>query len=255
MFLLYADESGDPGPAGAGKCFILTGLVIHESNWLSSFKLIKGLRDELRDKYEIRRNQELHANKNIAGRGALWGKRWSIQERIQFFETVLNAVVRMPQVRTINVCIDKKASYFKSKRGHEIYELAWKLMLQRFHNYIERRSQTGAECGMVIHDQGHDVEIRKLMRKLRVHNWVPSKIDDRPRNIPLVTLIDDPVPRDSFHAQFIQLCDYLAFALLRCEEPTPKYPGLERVFLTTLPIVLLDAAKKDPHGIVRFPKS
>lgn len=256
MYLLYTDESGDAGPKGMGTHFILSGLIVHKSRWPECFRIIKDLRIVLRDEYGIKRNGELHANKNISGRGALWGKRWSVEERVRLFQLVLEAIAQMPGVRTINVCIRKTAKQCRGWRGRRVYQKAWTLMLQRFHNYIDHnQGKGGAEYGMVIHDQGHDVEIRKLMRKLRVYNPVPSQFGGSSRNIPLLTLIEDPVPRDSFHAQFIQLCDYLAFSLLRREEPVPKYPGLHDVFGITEPVILKEAARNDPEGIVRFPKN
>jgi len=255
MYLLYADESGDPGPKGTGEHFILSGIIVHESRWPDCFRIIKDLRVALRDQYGIKRNGELHANNNIAGRGALWSRRWTVEERIRLFQLVIEAVTQMPGVRTVNVCVRKKASQFAGKRGHHVYEMAWRLMLQRFHNFIDRnRAKGGPEFGMVIHDQGHEVEIRKLMRKLRAYNPVPSQYGGRSRNIPLLTLIEDPVARDSYHAQFIQLCDYLAFALLRREDPVAKYPGLEAVFEITDPVILKEAARHDPDGVVRFPR-
>jgi len=256
MYLLYVDESGDPGPRGIGDHFVLSGLIVHESRWHDCFRIIKDLRVTLREQYGIRRNQELHANRNIAGRGALWGRRWRVEDRVRLFQLIAEAATQMPGVKVVNVCIRKKASHFTNKRGHHVYEMAWTLLLQRFHNYIdEQRSDSAVECGMLIHDRGHEVEIRKLMRKLRVFNYVPSRFDGRARNIPLITLIEDPVPRDSFHAQFIQFCDYLAYSLLRREEPMQKYPGLSDVFQITEPIILKKAARDDPDGIVRFPKS
>jgi hypothetical protein len=255
MYFLYADESGDAGPKGMGENLILSGLIIHETRWRECFRIVKDLRVSLRSEYGIKRNAELHANKNIAGRGALWGQRWTVEERIRLFQLVLEAVAQMPGVRTINVCVRKTAKHFDGKRGHHVYETAWTFLLQRFHNFIDRNRRVGGtEYGMVIHDQGHDVEIRKLMRKLRVYNPVPSSFGGSSRNIPLLTLLEDPVPRDAYHAQFIQLCDYLAFALLRREEPVPKYPGLEDVFQITDPVILKAAARNDPDGIVRFPK-
>ncbi len=256
MYLLYVDESGDPGTKGVGSNFILSGLVVHESRWPECFRIVKDLRVTLRDQYGIKRNAELHANKNIAGRGALWGTRRTIAERVQLFQLVLEAVAQMPGVQTINVCVNKTAKQLENLSGHHIYEKAWTLLLQRFHNYIDHNQGTASsEYGMVIHDRGHDVEIRKLMRKLRVYNPVPSQYGGGSRNIPLMTLIEDPVPRDSFHAQFIQLCDYLAFALLRREEPVAKYPGLEDVFRITEAVVLKEASRSDPDGIVRFPRT
>jgi hypothetical protein len=255
MYLLYIDESGDPGPKGVGDHFVLTGIIVHESRWQECFRLIKDLRITLREQYEIRRNQELHGNKNIAGRGALWGRRWTVQERVRLFQLVVETVTQMPGVRTVNVCVCKTASHFHDKRGHHVHEAAWTLMLQRFHNFIEHQTRASiAECGMVIHDSGHEVEIRKLMRKLRVFNPVPSRFGGGARNIPLVTLIEDPVPRDSYHAQFIQMCDYLAYSLLRREEPMDKYPELSAVFQITAPVILGEASRSDPEGIVRFPR-
>jgi hypothetical protein len=198
----------------------------------------------------------LHGNNNLAGRGAVFGKGMTLQDRIRLFQLVAEAVAQMPGVHTINICVRKTAPQFQDRRGRDVYETAWKFLLQRFHNFIDRKRNRGVtQYGMVIHDSGHEVEIRKLMRRLRVYNPVPSRFGGGPRNIPLLTLIEDPIPRDSYHAQFIQLCDYLAYALLRREEPSPKYPGLDQVFAITDPVILKAAAQHDPDGIVRFPRS
>jgi hypothetical protein len=255
VYLLYVDESGDPGPKGQGQHFVLSGLIVHETHWAGCFRLIKDLRIALREEFNIRRNQELHANKVIAGRGALWGRRWSIDDRIRVFQLVLEAVSQMSGLRSVNVCINKNSVQFAGGKGFPVLETAWKFLLQRFHNYMEHRKSGSTECGMVIHDAGHEVEVRKLMRKLRVFNPVPSRFGPGSRNVPLVHLIEDPVPRDSYHAQFIQLCDFLAYAVLRQEEPATKYPGLEKVFEIVQPVWLVEGARTDPQGIVRYPKT
>lgn len=254
MYLLYADESGDPGPKGQCQHFVLSGLIVHETNWAGCFRLIKELRVALRDEFGIRRNQELHANKVIAGRGALWGRRWAIDDRIRVFQLVLEAVSQMPSLRSVNICINKNAPQFVGGRGFSVLETAWKFLLQRFHNYLARQKSGSTECGMVLHDSGHEVEVRKLMRRLRVYNPVPSRFSRDNRNIPLVNLIEDPVPRDSYNAQFIQLCDFVAYTVLRQEEPVAKYPGLEKVFEIVQPVWLVEGARADPQGIVRYPK-
>ena len=255
MYLLYVDESGDPGPKGVGEHLVLSGIIVHESRWPECFRIVKDLRLSLRGEFGIRRNQELHANRNIAGRGALWGKRWSVGDRIRLFQLVLEAVAQMPGVKAINVCVRKVDPIFDGQRGRHVLETAWTLLLQRFHNYIDHtRGKSDTDFGMVIHDSGHTIEIRKLMRKLRVYNPVPSRFGGPSRNIPLTTLIEDPVPRDSYHAQFIQICDYIAYSLLRREEVVTRYPGLKDVFEILTPIILQEAARYDPLGIVRFPR-
>ncbi len=233
---------------------MLSGLIVHETNWAGCFRLIKDLRVTLRDEFGIRRNQELHANKVIAGRGAIWGHRWAISDRIRIFQLILEAASQMPGLRSANVCIRKSAPRFAGSRGLSILETAWKFLLQRFHNYLTQQKPGSTECGMVLHDSGHEVEVRKLMRKLRVYNPVPSRFGPDSRNIPLVNLLEDPVPRDSYHAQFIQLCDFMAYAVLRQEEPVAKYPGLERVFEIMQPVWLVEGARADAQGIVHYPK-
>ena len=164
MYLLYVDESGDPGPKGQGSCFVLSGLIVHESKWSECFRLLKELRVTLRSEFKIRRNQELHANQTIAGRGPLWGQRWTVPERIRLFQLVLEAVSQMPSLRSVNVCVNKTASQFTSKRGYSVMETAWKFLLQRFQNYIARQKSGVTQCGMVLHDSGHEVEVRRLTK-------------------------------------------------------------------------------------------
>jgi hypothetical protein len=254
MYLLYVDESGDAGPRGAGKHFVLSGLIVYEAQWTKCFRLIKDLRLNLYDEFGIRRNQELHANKTIAGRGALWGKRYPLSDRIRLFQLILETIAQMPGVRVVSICINKAAEQFAGKKGFSVMKTAWKFMLQRFHNYITHQKSDSTQFGMVLHDSGHEVEVRKLMRKLRVYNPVPSHYSGRSRNLPMINLIEDPVPRDSYHAQFIQLCDYAAFSVLRQEEPVAKYPGLESVFEILQPVWLTEGTKDDPQGIVRYPR-
>ncbi len=43
-------------------------------------------------------------------------------------------------------------------------------------------------------------------------------------------------------------------ALLRREDPVAKYPGLEAAFEITDPVILKEAARPDPDGVVRFPR-
>jgi hypothetical protein len=229
-------------------------LILHETRWAECFRLLKELRVTLRNEFNIRRNQELHANNNIAGRGALWGRWRTVPERIRLFQLVLEAVSQMPGLRSVNVCVKKTAPQFMGKRGHSVLETAWKFLLQRFQNYIARQKSGTNQCGMVLHDSGHEVEVRRLMRKLRVYNPIPSRFGSGNRNLPMANLIEDPVPRDSYHAQFIQLCDYVAYSVLRQEEPAAKYPGLEKAFEILQPVWLAEGAKDDPQGIVRYPK-
>jgi hypothetical protein len=254
MYLIYTDESGDPGRSGREEFLVLSTLMVHERRWHDCFNQIKQLRGTLRTEYGIARNSELHANRNIAGRGVMWGKRWAIEERIRLFQLVLESISEMPGARTMSVCIRKTASQFVGQKGRAIHDTAWTFLLQRFHNFaIQQRAGDTNGYGIVFHDTGHDVEIRKLMRKLRVYNYVPSHFGPS-RNVPLTSLIEDPVSRDSAHSQFVQLVDYIAYSVLRHESPVARYPGLESVYHLLQPVILEEAASDNQLGLIRYPK-
>ncbi|WP_456332469.1 DUF3800 domain-containing protein [Fervidibacter sacchari] len=59
--------------------------------------------------------------------------------------------------------------------------------------------------------------------------------------------------KDSRQSYFIQLVDFCAYALLRRERPIPsktKY-GLDKAFNLLSPILVREANKDDPDGIIR----
>lgn len=249
MFLMYVDESGDPGIKGGTSHFVLSGLIVHEKHWMTSFKAVKAFREKLAHLYGIHRSSELHANHMIAGRGALYGKRRSIDERITVMREVVSAVRELPEVKTIGVSLDKAAYFGDTRKARDAMAVSWTYLLQRFHNYLIH--SPGYEHGIVIHDGGHGVEIRKLLRKVRAFNYVPSRYGPA-RNMPMDRIIEDSIERDSHHSQFIQLCDCLAYSLFRREAPVAKYPGLEAVFDVASP-TWLTAASRQADGVVRIP--
>lgn len=111
---------------------------------------------------------------------------------------------------------------------------------------------------MLLWDEGKEAEHRKLTRRMRVMNPIPSKYGAWPagtftKNIPLDRIIEDPVFKKSEQSYFIQLVDFCAYALLRRERPLPsktKY-GIDKAFGRVLSVCFKDANNKDPAGIVR----
>ena len=54
MYLMYVDESGDTGLVGSpSQYFILSGLVVHELNWKSTFEDLKCLRRDLKNRFNL----------------------------------------------------------------------------------------------------------------------------------------------------------------------------------------------------------
>jgi hypothetical protein len=94
---------------------------------------------------------------------------------------------------------------------------------------------------------------------MRVYNPIPSAFGtwldtgQSYKNIPLTRIIEDPFFKDSEQSYFIQLADFCAYALLRRERPVPSKSryGLDKAFDLLKPILVTEATRKDPDGIIR----
>jgi Protein of unknown function (DUF3800) len=110
-------------------------------------------------------------------------------------------------------------------------------------------------------DEGKDVELRKIARRSAIYNMVGSRYgaweDGSPaKNIPNDRLIEDPIFRSSARSYFLQLADFIAYALLKSES-TPtllviRY-RLDECYERLKPILVTRASAQDSRklGIVR----
>lgn len=115
---------------------------------------------------------------------------------------------------------------------------------------------------MRIADEGRETELRRIARKAAIFNMVGSQFgawdDGRPaKNIPTNRLIEDPIFKSSAESYFLQLVDFIAFALLRSEShPVPQriqQYGLHEAYEKLRPVCATEASPRDPRrlGIVR----
>lgn len=109
---------------------------------------------------------------------------------------------------------------------------------------------------ILICDKGQEVEFTQRMRKMRVHNPVPSRFQLwRPgaltKNIPTAQILEDPFFKDSQDSYFIQVVDFCAYALLRMERPIPSRTalGYDTMYEELRPIVVIAANPNDPRGL------
>ena len=62
MFLMYVDESGDPGQhLLSSPHYILSGLIIHQNDWNTCLFRLKSFRKSLKIKYGLNQRTEVHA--------------------------------------------------------------------------------------------------------------------------------------------------------------------------------------------------
>lgn len=93
--------------------------------------------------------------------------------------------------------------------GEDVFDLAWALLL-------ERLGHLAADAGCMfklIHDEGKDKRLRTLTREARRLGLAHTGC--RVGGSARLPILDDPVPRSSKEAWFVQLADLVAWAAVR----------------------------------------
>lgn len=253
MYFLYVDESGDVGlECSPTRYFILSGFVVHELCWHQTLEEIIAFRKALRIRYGLKLREELHAAHFLHSPGVLSRIRKDL--RLRIIRDVVDFESGMPDVNVINILVDKSTKSI----GYDVFDNAWMAMIQRFENTISNHNfpgpQNPQDFGILVVDQTDEPKLRNLSRRLHRYNPVPSMGGGGYRQLPIRTLVEDPVHRNSLHSYFIQLADINAYCLLQREHPNSYFrkKGARNYFNRLDPILCKVASRKDPHGIVRL---
>ena len=241
MHFIYIDDSSDR------PTHVFSALCVPCDRWNDVFDAMKKWRRHLRDTHKIPLDHELHAQEFISGRGSSSSfQHLSRHRRAQIFHTtmkVTNWLNRKWNVSLFNVCNDDD-NQFK----------AFEYLINRINRtMLSRQTQAHLIC-----DQGKEQQYTKLVRKMRVHNFIPSRYGGwesgkLSKNIPIERVIEDPQFKNSANSYFIQHVDFTAFALLRREKPTPriKRHGIHRSFDILGECLETVCNPKDPKGVIR----
>lgn len=110
----------------------------------------------------------------------------------------------------------------------------------------------------LICDEGKEDQYIKLVRRLKVHNPIPSRFGawedgSATKNIVLDRIIEDPQFKKSGNSYFIQTADFIAYGLLRRERPnaTAKKRRIHRSFDQLDSVLVKECNKRDGKGIIR----
>lgn len=237
MWIAYLDESKDNN-----KFYIYSALVVREDKWARAFAALKNLRKQLRRKHGIYLAKELHAWKFAAGKGAISDRVLTKAERAEIFRECLEFLAEC-----------KLFSLMSSVHANELYAF------ERLMNRINRTAQTKGHNVMLICDEGQEATFTRRIRKMRVHNPIPSRFGHwagaSTSNLPLSQFIEDPFFKDSAQSYFIQMVDFCAYALLRMERPLASRStlGYDTAYELLEPIAFKGANLRDPKklGIIR----
>jgi uncharacterized protein DUF3800 len=281
--ICYIDESYDD------DVFCLTAISIRHTDWNECFDLVREHRKSLKEKYGIPMHKEIHARDFVRGRGQVSKMTVGKWDRSRVFLGILHLVASLPTVRIFNVCLQRKGladaqmcawdrlmnRIERTMKAFEQIELptrkkavdSIRAAVQQYGPFLsvneldrlELRLLLFRSRAIIISVEGRELEITSAVRKMRVHNPIPSRYGRwkggrAAKNIRTERIIEDPIFKPSSRSYFLQLADCVAFALLKQEVPaTPnvKKYGLNEMFPVLKPVCYLKASPKDPFGIVR----
>lgn len=253
MFLMYVDESGDPGLVGSPcRYYVLSGLVLHELRWRPVLERLLAFRRRMRDVYGLKLREELHAARMINKPGEL--VRIKRHDRLEIIREFADHLATIPDLNVINVVIDKDGK----DPSYDVFANAWKILLQRLDQTIAHRSFRGprfvGDRAMIFPDETDNNRLRELLRRMRVENPIPDPAGTGVRDLPMKHVIEDPVQRDSEHSYLIQAADLTAFLLYQELAPNAymRKKGGHNYFSRLSPILCTGAWRRDPRGIVRL---
>lgn len=237
VHFIYLDDSGDENVRA------YSALAVADGDWKGIFAAIKDYRRQLKAEYGIFVTEELHATEFVAGRGRISPKVVAKGTRCRLFRETLAFMASLRGVRLFNAIGPRSAET---------------LIFERLFNRINTNMRKSGSNSLMILDYGKDYT--SLVRRLSVYNPIPSMYGTWPggathKNIPLDNILEDIMFRDSAKSYFIQLVDFCAYALFRCEYPLAsksKY-GLEHAFQELHSICVPECFSADPKklGIVR----
>jgi len=251
MYFLYADESGDVGLDNSPtNYFCLSGFVVHELRWHETLEAIIDFRKHLKNKYGLKLREELHAAHYIHKPGDL--KRIEKSLRLKILRETIDFQAGLSDVSIINVVVDKR----DKPDTTDIFEMAWTTLIQRFHNTLSHKNfpgpQNADDRGMLIVDRTDEVKLRNMTRRMRRYNPIPSMYGSVSLAMPITTIVEDAVHRDSHHSYFIQLADVNAYFLYQKHEPCKyvKRKGGKNYFSRLATALCTVASRNHPEGIV-----
>lgn len=253
MYLMYVDESGDPGLLGSPtRYFSLTGLVIHELRWNEYLDRLIDFRRRMRNQFGLLMREEIHAAHFINRPGEL--VRIKRNDRLSIIRMLINELAAMQDISIVNVVVDKEGK----DQEYDVLIKAWEALIQRFSNTLSHRNFNGPanpdERGLIVPDNTDAKTIQNLLRKMRKYNPVPNQFGGGFRNLQVSNLVEDPYFKDSRDSYLIQAADVVAFALYQNLAPSSyiKKKSAHNYFNKLEAVLCKVASSRDPHGIVRL---
>ncbi len=224
MHLIYLDDSFEK------PITTIAAIAVPADRWWDIHRQLRDWRREIKRTDGVLITRELHATEFIGGRGRLGPDIVTKYRRAQIFRSAFMLMQAMP-IQIFTSCRSENPSW------------AFDRLLTRLHVTLGNWNSRG----IIISDAGKNDETTKLIRRLQVYNPIGDK------NNPITNIIEDPVFKDSKHSGFIQLADFVSYALLRREKPlaSKNRYGIHEAFDLLSPVLCKRAFPRDSMGIIR----
>lgn len=212
---MYVDESGDTGTVNSNTDhFVLSALVLHESEWLNILDDLILFRRGIKAKYGLKMKDEIHTYEFVTGRPNL-SPQIPRNIRLDLLKSCMKWLASRNDISIVTVmCL-------KGTRD-DVFNFTWKALIQRFDNtlkYANFPGGHGGQKGMLLSDDT-DAKLTGLIREMRRFNPVPSMITGfAARDMRLKAVVEDPVFRDSAHSYLHQMADVVAYFGRQYYEP------------------------------------
>ena len=204
--IVYLDESGDSGEKDNSKVgsphFILTSVTMNASDWQNNFNQYKNCKRLLKDKYGWHVTEEMHTKDFLYDHNPYRKYNWTFKDKKNLFFDYVMGFSNL-KLEAINVIIDKSIIKLPAYR---VLENALKYNIQRIDNTYKDNWNF-----IVIGDTGRIGEMKKIARSICSYNQVPSASLQSVTNMPIKSMIEDILEKDSEDSYFIQIADCISY--------------------------------------------
>jgi len=217
MYLMYVDESGDCGTINSPtKFFVLSAIVVHESNWQNVLDDLVLFRRSLKARYGLLMREEIHAAVFINGNPSLKAG-IPKNDKVDILKQCLKWLDARTDISIVTVRCNKI-------RGGDIFDFSWRCLIQRFDNTLAYRNFPNGNLqdkGLIIADNTDGGKLTSLLREMRKINHVPNvaSFGMGNRNLTLRAIVEDPFFKDSAQSYFHQMVDVVAYFARQHYEP------------------------------------
>lgn len=197
MYFAYFDESGDTGMTALSPttAFVLSGVLIHDSRWLSALDQVVAFRRYLRDQFRISPRAELKASWLIHNRGDIRDSGLSFAARINAYRAAMRFQRKAGLFRIFAVLIRKQAI---TRLPADVRDIAWHYAIQR----LERFGTANKDNIHVLPDEGHGEFIIKKIPAMRRFHYAPSAFGQDGLDRKAENIVEDPSDRKSRESFF-----------------------------------------------------